>query len=941
MFAASLPNRQRVGTRGVTASCALALRARKRQWQGLAMLLALGLFFCCLQAFALALPAGADAPTINIGRALEVAEDLSGDWFLTDAITQDANFRPLTGDKFSTGFSDSAWWFRVELDNPDNARVRRLLRVEPARLEQVTVYVPESAGADLDLRRVHAATVPGWWVLRSGMAVPIGERAMADRLLSYPLSLPKGKTTIYLRVESRGMISLQPSLLTPEYAAEQSRTQDIGMMAIFGGLAVLSLAALLIAAMARERIIAYYGLMILFYLLYEMGVQGYGAVFLWPGVPQASLLIFNLATLGEIICAMYLVQLATQSRYLSLTAHRLLDSCKFATIGLALSAFFLPLPRLVSLGLNLAMVVLVIFVGCLVYFAWRKSAPARTLLLAMLPAIVISSVRVGDFLGLYSLGGYGDLFLPLGYLTSMLFLATLVANRLRLAQAARLSEQADSLIQATYAQEALERAISARTRELRVAKERAESADMAKGHFLARMGHELRTPLHAILGYVQLLRRQRRADVALQTPLAIMEGSGRHLLELINDVLDYSRGELAGLVLRPAPTYLFSLLQSVTDQLAKNDPSQRDRIKLNVADGLPGVILVDGQRLRQVLLNLLGNALRHAADGAVDLRVRAEQVDGAMRLHFEVQDEGPGIAREDHERIFEPFSHEKAGPTATAGVGLGLTISRQLVRLMRGELRLESVLGEGSRFYFSIPLEIASEADVPRDRATVPFGRYLGPRQHILVVDDVLDNQRFLADLLGEAGFEVTLAGNCDEARSALRLGGIDVALFDQFLPDGSGWTLLRDARRLAPGMPALLVSAAPPLAPEDWADDEQGFAACLLKPIDVDILLAALSECLGLSWPSDDQDAAVPRLGDDSQDAADARACLSAAVADGDIFAIEAWVAKHLDASDESLSALARALSRAVEAMDLAAMTAIVKASTEALNTPPQACGN
>jgi len=935
MFAASLPDRQRVRTRGVTASCARALRARWR-W-----LLAFGLMCCWLQASALVLPADASTPSIQIGRALEVAEDPSGDWFLSDAIAHGDDFKPVPHGKFSTGFSDSAWWFRIEFENPDEAQLRRLLRIEPARLEQVTVYAPESVITDLDLRRVHAATVAGWWVLRSGMAVPVGERAVADRLFSYPLSLPKGKTTVYLRVESRGMISLQPSLSTTEYALDQRRTQDVVMMAIFGGLAVLSMAALLIAAMARERIIAYYGLMILFYLLYEMGIQGFGALFLWSGVPQASLLIFNLATFGEIVCAMYLVQLATQSRYLSLTAHRLLDSSKFATIGLALAAFFLPLPRLVSLGLTLSMVVLVIFVGCLVYFAWRKSAPARTLLVAMLPTIVISSVRVGDILGWYSLGGYGDLLLPLGYLASMLFLATLVANRLRLAQAARLSEQADSLMQATYAQEALERAISARTRELRVAKERAESADLAKGHFLARMGHELRTPLHAILGYVQLLRRQRRADVALQTPLAIMEGSGRHLLELINDVLDYSRGELASLVLRPTPTYLFSLLQSVTDQLGKNDPSQRDRIRLDVADDLPSVILVDGQRLRQVLLNLLGNALRHATDGAVDLRVRPVEVEGAMRLHFEVRDEGPGIAPEDHERIFEPFSHEKAGPTATAGIGLGLTISRQLVRLMRGELSLTSVPGEGSQFYFSIPLEIASEADVPRDRATVPFGRYLGPRQHILVVDDVLDNQRFLADLLSEAGFEVTLAGNCDEARSALRLGGIDVALFDQFLPDGSGWSLLRDARALAPGMPALLVSAAPPLPPKDWADDEQGFAACLLKPIDVDILLAALSECLGLSWPSDDRDAAEPRLGNEVQDAADARTCLSAAVADGDIFAIEAWVAKYLDSSDPSLSALARALSRAVEAMDLSAMQAIVKASTEALSVPPQACGD
>ncbi|QEI04833.1 response regulator [Pigmentiphaga aceris] len=917
----------------MTLTTALARRAR---WQ---WVLALGLLCCCLQAFAMVLPAGSNAPTMRVGRMMDVAEDVQGKWLLSDAIAHDADFAPVVAENFSAGFSASAWWFRITFDNQDDVRIRRLFRVDPPRLERVTVFVPDAAANDIDLRRAKDATAPGWWILRAGMAVPIQERATAERLLNYPLSLPPGQTTIYVRVESRGMITLQASLLAVDHAREQARAQDLGMMAIFGGLAILAIAALLISVMAGERIIAYYGLMILFYLLYEMGVQGYGSMLLWYRIPESSLLLFNVMTLFELVFAVELLKLATQAQNISRMVARLLDTCKFIAIGMILAAFVMPVPTLVSMGLNLAMLFIMIFVGSLLYLAWRKSGAARILLWSLLPVLTISSVRVGDFLSLYSLGGYGDLLLPLGYLASMLFLATLVANRLRLAQAARLSEQADSLMQATYAQEALERAISARTRELRVAKERAESADMAKGHFLARMGHELRTPLHAILGYVQLLRRQRRADVALQTPLAIMEGSGRHLLELINDVLDYSRGELASLVLRPTPTYLFSLLQSVTDQLSKNDPSQWDRIRLDVSDDLPSVIWVDGQRLRQVLLNLLGNALRHAADGAVDLRVRREDVDGTMRLYFEVCDEGQGIAPEDQERIFEPFSHDKASPTATAGIGLGLTISRQLVRLMRGELSLSSVLGEGSRFYFSIPLEIASEADVPRDRATVPFGRYLGPMQHILVVDDVLDNQRFLADLLGEAGFEVTLAANCDEARSALRLGGIDVALFDQFLPDGSGWTLLRDARQLAPGMPALLVSAAPPLPPKDWADDEKGFAACLLKPIDVDILLAALSEALNLSWPSDDVSSTASGQEGEVQDAAAARASLCAAVADGDIFAIEAWVATHLEDSDASLSGLARALSRAVEAMDFTAMNAIVNASTAALNTPPQAC--
>jgi signal transduction histidine kinase/ActR/RegA family two-component response regulator len=908
-----------------------ATRADRWRW-----LLALGLLCGWLQALGATLAIPQDDAPLRVGRALEAARDPQATWSLADAMAHGDEFAPVQDGKFSAGTSPSAWWFRMELENPDDTRIRRLLRVEPARLEQVTVYVPDAAALDVDTRRVSTA-MPGWWALRNGMAVPVAERVTPDRPHNFPLSLPAGKTTIYVRVESRGLITLQPSLVTPEYAEKQDRVQDLGMMAIFGGLAVLAVSALLVAVMARERIIACYGLMILFYLIYEMGVQGYGAVYLWPGRPQDSLFLFNIMSHAEVICGVQLLQLATQSKRLSPIAHRLLDVCKFLIVGLLLIAPLLPLGTLVTAGLNVSLVVLVVFVGCLVFFAWKKSAPARMLLWSLLPVLVISSVRVGEFFSWYSLGGVAELLLPLGYLCSMLFFAALVANRLRTVQAQRLSQQADSLMQAAYAQEALERAIGARTRELRVAKERAERADMAKGHFLARMGHELRTPLHAILGYVQLLRRQRRADVALQTPLAIMEASGRHLLELINDVLDYSRGELASLVLRPAPTYLFSLLQSVTDQLARSDPSHRDRIRLDVADDLPRVVRVDGQRLRQVLLNLVGNALRHAPDGPVDLIVRRTQRNGAPCLYVEVRDEGQGIAPDDHERIFEAFSHDRTSPTATAGIGLGLTISRQLVRLMHGELSLFSVVGEGSRFFFSIPLDVAAEADVPRDHAAMPFGRYVGPTQHILVVDDVLDNQRFLADLLGEAGFEVTLAGNCDEARSALRLGGIDVALFDQFLPDGSGWTLLRDARACAPGMPALLLSAAPPLPPKDWGEDEPGFAACLLKPVDVDTLLAALSDCLGLSWPTDERDAERADGIAPAQDGVAARASLSAAVADGDIFAIEAWVAQHLDSDDGALSALARALTRAVEAMDLSAMQAIVDASagTQASRRP------
>lgn len=901
----------------------------------------------CAWWLAMASVAVAQAPSqVALAGGLEVREDASGKMTLADVLGTPAAFKPVGAASFTTGFSSSAWWLRLRLRNDTRESHERILRVDPPRLESATAFIPEQSlirpRANGDLPRGAASIAPGWWRLQGGMIVPLSDKAAPDRQLSYPIMLPPGESVVYLRVQSRGMISVMPSLWDPEEAREDARRQSLAMVAVFGGLAVLSLAALLVAGLAREPAIACYGLMILFYLLYEMGVQGYGAIYLWSSMPESSLALLNAMTLAELVFGAQLMQMATHRRHAVLWLDWTMNACKLLSILMLACLLVVPIERMVGPALMLALVTLPVMVVFLASAAWRGSAGARMLLWSMLPVIVISSARVGDFFGWYSLGGYVDLLLPLGYLVSMLFLATLVANRLQELQAARFSAQADSLAQAAAAQEDLERAIAARTRELVDAKERAETADVAKGHFLARMGHELRTPLHAILGYVQLLRRQRRTDAALQPPLAIIEASGRHLLALINDVLDYSRGELAGLVLRPAPAYLFSLLRSVMDQVENSEPAHRDRLSLQTGEGLPPVVVVDAQRLRQVLLNLLTNAIRHGHDGAVVLRVYRAP-DGSDALCFEVQDEGPGIADEDRERIFQPFSHANApSPVPSSGAGLGLAISRQLVRLMGGELALDSKPGHGSRFHFSVRLEQAAEADVPRFHAAMPGMRYYGPTRHLLIVDDVVDNQRFLADLLGDCGFEVTIAANCDEARSALQLGSIDAALVDQFLPDGTGWQVLRDIRRIS-DMPALLISAAPPMPPADWGADEGNFAACLLKPVDVDVLLASLSDALSLRW-EDDADKDVPVIAPAPVKPApvndeSAMARVSQAVSDGDIFAIELWVAQHQDHPDADLATLAKALEPAVDAIDLQAMQAILTAQAAGRLPPAAKC--
>jgi len=251
----------------------------------------------------------------------------------------------------------------------------------------------------------------------------------------------------------------------------------------------------------------------------------------------------------------------------------------------------------------------------------------------------------------------------------------------------------------------LEELVAERTLELSQAKKRAESANQSKSRFLATMSHEFRTPLNAILGFAQLLQMDASLTKAQQAKIDLIRDSGDHLLGLISDVLDMASIEAGRVRLQPVAIDLRALLEVSCDSVRLRAEQKGLRFDIELDPELPTRVRVDGQRLRQVLLNLLSNAVKFTDVGGLALTVRLAGLQhGLARVHFELGDTGIGMARDQMDRLFQPFEQVAEDSRRLGGTGLGLSISQQLVRLMGGEIEVSSELGAGSTFSFTLDL---------------------------------------------------------------------------------------------------------------------------------------------------------------------------------------------------------------------------------------------
>jgi signal transduction histidine kinase/CheY-like chemotaxis protein len=821
-------------------------------------------------------------------------------------------------------FAPVTMWMLGAVRNGSDAPIERWLVLEPWRLWDVHLFVVDAeTGELLD----HAA---------GGQRVPFEDRVIPAHETSFPLRLAPGqRLLLVLRIQDKTFSPVTVTLHDPWMRALQvSRAHD-AQVALLGFVLAIVL-VLLVQAEWRYTLVAFW---LTAATLFEF-------IYLVPLLPSLvpairPYVVPILTASGALAMAAFALMTLT---FLRLYRHRLwlvlYGTCIAIFIGVALIIPWIDQHHLVRRTSALTSLAALILWPLAAWSARaiRHRPYGRSLLLLFSLYWIVALVRVLLANGLPSLDLSNDPVILLYLFGLVVFALGVVGidSRSRRDLAARLKRTLDDredaerrrTLERQRAENArLAAAVEEQTRVLRQANARAIADSEAKSNFLSTASHELRAPLHDLLGYAELLSRSITPE--LQPQLAVIQNSGQQLLHLIDDILEFSRGEAKPILLEPAPLSLSALaghLEQVYRPLAERGGN---RLEIRIALGEADWVIADERRLTQILRNLLGNACKFTQQGGIELRITqleaANAKDGQsktkqVRLRFEVSDTGIGIPPTKQATIFEPFKRLDRYDRAP-GLGLGLAISQQLAHAMGGRIQVRSQPEQQPGSLFSIEMQVPSASSHDESPARINNGvicGYRGRRRTLLIADDMPSSRQYLAESCENWGFDVLQAANGAEALECLQDADPrpDAALIDQFMPQLDGWGFLRRVRESsahAP-LPVVVISAAPLERPEDLPTGI-AFDAVALKPLSARNLAEILEHQLELDWEYEVDDrltAEHPGTGPGQQNASVARslateldeeqfADLRKLIALGAVIAIADWARERRKARPES----------------------------------------
>lgn len=782
-----------------------------------------------------------------LGTKLEISEDPSGDWDVKQA--SQANYKTVTEAVPNLGFSRSAFWLRFTIRNPGRVQANWLLELGHPNIDFVTLYRPQF----------------GHYIPSStGRRFLFSQRELKHRNFVFKLDLPSdSEQTFYLRVKNSTAYALPLTLYDPADFLERERDSQLAFGFYYGLILVVLVYNFVLWWSTRD--INYLQYMFTLFFLHGMFAlvnNGLSYEYLWPQAVWWNNHALGFSLGMSVMCMLEFTQTFLSTRRRQPWLHRVMSWCKYAGAVLALCNLFpdaSPPGLLASFGLSKLAVGSTVLIWGIAMLLWFKgSRSARYFLIAwssLLFGGLINGLSIFKILPTTTWMPYA---LQIGASFQVLLLSLALGDRLRRSQQQILAAQEARLQEEHKALRAQEQMVA-----------RLQKLDKLKDEFIANISHELRTPLNGIIGISESMIDG--AAGTLTQPqrynLSLVIAASRRLFHLVSDLIDFSQLKHREIRLIARPIWLREVVEVVIKLSIPTIGEKQIQLINDVPSELPP-IQADEDRLQQILHNLIGNAIKFTYEG--EIRVSA-QVDGDF-AEIVVADTGPGIDASDFERIFESFEQADGSITREHnGSGLGLAITRQLVELHGGRIQVESALGQGAKFTFSMPLvapEAAAEATEKRKTRKLP---YLGTHDlkplaedtailvsedaadentfRILIVDDEPINLQVLVNMLSIQKYSVTRALSGAEALAALERQPYDLVLLDVMMPHMSGYEVCEAIREKYPAneLPVVFLTAR-----NQIGDLVQGFELgandYLTKPVAKNELLARIKTHIHLS---------------------------------------------------------------------------------------------